>query len=159
MFLTISGCYSQYPSNWDPLNSGQNECASISGVYYARGSGSRYGIPHLAPRVLQDEKFRPMDAERVQLEVNNRVLTVVVFSAEKQLRSRQFQADTGEYICEGGKIRMTHVVVDALGARRNRIVLSKTLDGALVVEDSGEGLGFFVVPIAGSEYLRFEPYK
>lgn len=156
--LMLSGCYAHYPSTWKPLESGQQDCSSISGVYQAKGSGSRYATPHLAPRVLQDEKIRLVDAERVELRVENGVLAVAVFSAVRQLQARQFLIDKGEYSCDGGKLRMSYVLADGFGARRNRVVLSKTVDGALVVEDAGEGLGFFVVPIAGSEFLRFEPY-
>lgn len=156
--LVLSGCYAHYPSSWKPLESAQRDCSSISGTYRPTGSGSRYGVPRLAPRVLQDEKIRLEDAERVELRMENDVMTVAVFSAARQLQARQFLASKGEYICDDSKIRMSHVVVDGFGVRRNRAILSKAADGALVVEDAGEGLGFFFLPIAGSEFLRFEPY-
>ena len=152
--LVLPGCYAHYPQRWEPLAPGLPYCSSISGIYNAKGSGSR----SLAPRVLADEKSQLENAERVELHVEDGIFTVTVHSVDKQLQSKQFREDKGEYSCDDGKIRMSHVIADGFGARRNRVVLSKTLSGALVVEDAGEGLGFYLVPLAGSEFLRFEPY-
>lgn len=162
--MVLPGCYAHYPPRWEPLEPGLPDCSSISGIYNAKGDGSRFAEPNLAPRVLlsppawSGETSHLEDAERVELHVEGGIFTVTVHSVDKQLQSRQFHEDKGEYSCDDGKIRMSNLSADGMGAWRMRIVLSRTLAGTLVVEDGGEGLGFYFVPIAGSEYLRFEPY-
>ena len=156
--LTLAGCYARYPAAWVPLESEPQDCSSISGAYQGIGSGSRFGAPNLAPRILMDENFGPVEVEKVEIRVGEDVLSVTVIGTDQQQYARKYSAADGGFRCEDGKIHLSDFKVDGWGARRNRTILSQTVAGALVVEDAGEGFGFFVVPIAGSEFLRFEPY-
>jgi len=158
LFL-LTGCYAHYPADWPVTPAVQDDCSQLSGVYEPWGSGSRYAVPRLAPRLLQDWRRDLDEAQRVELRVRQGVMSVTVHSAETQIATREYEQGGGEYQCANGVIQMARVVTDGYGVRRESIALSRTTDGALVVEDRGEGLGFFFIPIAGSEYLRFEPYS
>ena len=161
-WVMLCGCISfpNYPPNWAPLESARPDCVSIGGVYHNAGGGSRFGGPHLAPRVFFETKDRALfeGTDRVAIAVtSNGKLEVTAFSQDRPLRIKQYFADKDEYRCDNGKIRMAHFT-SLFGLARESVILSKSTDGALVVEDGAVGALFLLIPVAGFEWLRFEPY-
>jgi hypothetical protein len=71
---------------------------------------------------------------------------------------KQFFANKEEYRCNDGKIEISQVVVDLTGARQESLVLSKSIDGALVVKEGAVGLVVFVLPVYGNAWQRYMPY-
>jgi hypothetical protein len=66
-------------------------------------------------------------------------------------------ANKDEFRCDDGKIEIAGFFVDWMGARQQSVILSKSIDGALVVKDGATGLGFFVIPITGFDWQRYKP--
>ncbi len=161
--MMLCGCvsYPNYPSSWASLESAQQDCLSIGGVYHNIGAGSRYGAPHLAPRLFQDVKdqalFKGVDRVEVAV-IKDGTLEVTALNQDWPLRSKKYFATKDEYRCNDGKIEIAHFAVDLSGARREWVILSKSIDGTLVVEDGALGMMIFILPVAGFEWLRFKPY-
>lgn len=153
--IALAGCYTRYPAQWGALEPAQPGCTQISGRYEAfTPDRSR----SLAPRILESEQVDLPNAAWVELNVTDDVLAIAVHSQDTMLVGKQLSAAEGEYRCIDGRIALSHFRADGWGARRNRALLAKTQAGELIVEDAGEGLGFYVIPIAGSEYIRFRRY-
>jgi len=160
--MMLCGCVSHpnYPSGWAPLESAQPDCLSIGGVYHNVGGGSRFGAPHLAPRLFFDTKDRALfeGVDRVEIAVTkDRKLEITAFSRDRPLRMKQYLADKDEYRCDNGKIGMAHFTA-FMGLARESVILSKSTDGALIVEDGAVGALLLLIPVAGFEWLRFMPY-
>ena len=170
--MMLCGCYASYPSGWVPLESGQQDCLSIGGVYHNRGGWSRStGDAYLAPRLFQDINDKALfeGVDRVEVAVTEHgTLEVTALDRDRVVKKKQFFANKGEYRCNGGKIQIPYFTASTVGsvavmtAANGSLTLAQATDRALVVEDSAVamGLALFVipVPIAGSEWTRFMPY-
>lgn len=172
--MMLCGCitYPNYPSSWASLESAQQDCLSINGVYKNRGDWSRSGggAGYLAPRLFRDINSSDLDifsvdttlsrgVDRVEVAVTKEgTLEVTAFDLSRVVRRQQFFASKDEYRCNNGNIEIALFVVGMMGARQESVVLSKSIDGALVVKGEAAGLIFFVLPFAGNEWTRFKPY-
>ena len=167
--MMLCGCviYPNYPSSWASLESAQQDCFLIGGVYHNKGDGGRYGVPHLTQRLFRDEFGWPVKdrdlidfVDSVEVAVTKEgALEVTARSRDRSVKKKQLFANKEEYRCNDGKIEIVQSVVDSTGPRRQSVILSKSIDGALVVQDGALGLGLFVIPIADFEWQRYKPYQ
>ena len=166
----LCGCvtYPNYPSGWATLDSARQDCFSIGGLYHNRGDGGRYGGPHLAPLLLRgtDLDMFSMDktlsegVDRVEVAVTTEgKLEITALNLSRVVKRREFFASKDEYRCNDGKIEIAAFIVGMTGARQESVILSKSIDGALVVKDGAVGMMLFVLPVAGNEWSRFKPFK
>ena len=180
--MMLCGCVIRapnYPSSWASLESARQDCFSVGGVYHNKGERwdeRRFGPPHLAYVFFrgvygrpvnpggdiwrQDEKDLANGVDSVEIAVTKEgTLEVTALYEDRPVIKKQLFANKEEYRCNDGKIELAQSVVDSMGPRQESVILSKSIDGALVVKDGVLGLGLFVVPIANSEWRRFKPYQ
>ena len=173
--IMLCGCvsYPNYPSSWPSLESARQDCLSINGVYHNRGDWSRSGgsRSYLAPRLLRDINRSDLDmfskdkaltegVDRVEIAVTKEgKLEITARDLSLVVKSKELFASKDEYKCNDGKIEIADFIVGITGARQESVILSKSIDGALVVKDGAAGLMLFVLPVAGNDWHRFEPFK
>jgi hypothetical protein len=160
--MMLCGCVimPNYPSSWAPLESARQDCFSVGGVYHNQGQAARYGAPDLAPRLFQETSDKALFklVDRVEVAVTKEgTLEVTALNLSRPVMKKQLFANKDEFRCDDGKIEIAGFFVDWMGARQQSVILSKSIDGALVVKDGATGLGFFVIPITGFDWQRYKP--
>ena len=167
--MMLSGCVimPNYPSSWASLESARQDCFSVGGVYHNRGNAARYGSPHLAQRLFLDASGQPVKdrdlvhgVDSVEVAVTKEgTLELTALYLDRPVVKQQLFANKEEFRCDDGKIEIPRFVVDWMGARQQSVILSKSIDGALVVKDGATGLMLFVLPVTGFDWQRYKPYQ
>ena len=166
--LVLCGCAYDYPSDWPSLESARQDCFSVSGIYDNRGVWvGRYGGSILAQKLFRDAHGWPLkspdlangvDSVEIAVTKEGTLDVTARIHQESVVIKKQFFANKEEYRCNDGKIEISQVVVDLTGARQDSLVLSKSIDGALVVKEGAVGLMVFVLPVYGNAWQRYTPY-
>ena len=169
--------YEKYPPHWKALQTVENDCYDISGVYSNVGEPyerklsdflllrySQWNIPD--PKVLEREMISHIDI----IKLSDKKLKIVGWDGDKLIDERVIRRGPGlfgivNFKCDDGKIRIFGGTRSSTGggiftvAKPNHY-LSKSVDGALIVRDQYNLYSCCLyVPFADKEstWHRYEP--
>lgn len=176
-FLTIltsvccfSGCIRSmepYPESWPALNSpSQYNCSQFSGRYKALSKpGAHTAIQRSLSRLLLDEYIEETDLTWVDIEVNEREMTVTVGEGDRILEN-QIQND---FDCDDMGHLVRHVsdfgAAENIGpyCANNGYEFSKGADGALIAKETetAAALLLLIIPAGGRsvKWWRWEQLR
>jgi hypothetical protein len=172
-----SDSYEKYPQHWEPLQTVENDCYDISGVYSNVGepyerrlSGflllrySQWNIPD--PEV--EERATITHIEIIKL--SDKKLKIVGWEGDKLIDERVIKRGPGlfgivNFKCDDGEIRIFGGTRSSSGMQMFTVekpnhYLSKSVDGALIIRDQSNLYGCCLyVPVIGeySSWHRYEP--
>jgi hypothetical protein len=180
--LIICSCasndsYKKYPQHWKPLQTVENDCYDISGVYSNVGEPyerklSNFLLLRWSPWNFPDPKVeeRATITHIEIMKVSDKKLKIVGWDEDKLIDERVIKRGPGlfgivNFKCDDGEIRIfggtrTSSGMGMAAVEKPNHYLSKSVDGALIVRDQLNLYGCCLyVPVTGEEssWHRYEP--
>jgi len=169
--------YEKYPQHWKPLQTVENDCYDISGVYSNVGEPYERRLSHfLLQRYSLSNMPDPEVEERATIthieiiKLSDKKLKIVGWEGDKLIDERVIKGGPGlfgivNFKCDDGEIRIFGGTRSSSGMGRLTVekpnhYLSKSVDGALIVRDQLNLYGCCIyVPFTGEEssWHRYEP--
>lgn len=179
--VVLNGCIviANYPASWAPLETAQQDCFSINGIYKNEGlmiepmiTGDTERTAYLSRLLLKEWKKHEVfilsytksipffESVKIFLSKDG-TLEITAFKSpaiienDQLFLKKQYSTIVAEYRCENGNIQISQWETGGgeggIGTGRASLTLSKSTDGSLIVKVSAFGIGvtWFLIPIAG----------
>jgi hypothetical protein len=154
--------HQQYPSEWAPIVAPSKGCLDIAGNYL--DTVNPHKVPSLSNILIKKWVGAGKLDKASHLQItrdSDNTITVTAWNERIPIASRTYKKD--EYACTDKGIEismgMDATAQNVVGLMWGKVTLAKAGDNSLVVisESGGAGLGFLIVPLAGTDlqYFRY----
>lgn len=168
--LILTGCFSNhppYPENWQETSK-NNTCPALGGYYFSEGEGNEgvSVVPSLYKLLINNPlNLSPIDS--IKINERDNILSVKAFSGGELREEREIAVDVKS--CRNGFFQLDMPSQEGgvnrdgvVGYEWEKILLTKTPDGALIVRKDSGAVGIvLLIPVSGSahEWYRYKEKK